>query len=375
MVLNGMAMGVLNSYNWFGPPAMGSLVYNLVIIAVGVAFYKAYGIAAFSYGVVLGAALNFLVQVPALRRAGMKYYWSWDFHNQGFHDIVILFIPVLAGLGVVQLNLFVNQNLASGLGPGMIGALNLAQRIMNLPLGIFAVSIATAVFPTMTMLAAKGEMANFKKTISLGIRAILLISIPAALGLAVLGEPIIRLLFEQGQFTARMTAITGQAVVYYCVGLFAYALLQVLNRGFYALKDTITPVLAAVATIGTNIILSVSLINVMGHRGLALAYSLAGLVNVMVLLAVLRVKAGKIGGGKILKSFAISVLASAFMALAVYYCASYLISALPYHSKINLLLSTGLASILGIIIYGVLVYGFKLEETRMVLKMLRRRQG
>lgn len=298
MALNGMAMGVLNSYNRFAAPALGSLIYNLVIIVVGVALFKEYGIAAFSYGVVLGAALNFLVQVPALRKVGMKYYWSLDFHNKGFREIIILFVPVLAGLGVAQLNLFVNQNLASGLGPGMIGALNLAQRIMNLPLGIFAVSIATAVFPTMTMLAAKGEMESFKRTTSLGIRAVMLISIPAAGGLIALAEPIIKLLFEQGKFTAQMASVTGQALIYYCVGLFAYAILQVLNRSFYALKDTGTPVVAAVVTIGANIILSITLIKFMGHRGLALAYSLAGLINMLILLVVLKIKTGKMGGGK-----------------------------------------------------------------------------
>lgn len=373
MALNGMAMGVLNSYNRFAAPALGSLVYNLIIILVGWAFFRQFGIAAFSYGVVLGAALNFMVQIPALRRVGMKYYLSFDYRNKGFHQIVILFIPVLAGLGVAQLNLFVNQNLASGLGPGMIGAMNLAQKIMNLPLGIFAVSIATAVFPTMTMLAAKGEMESFKRTTSLGIRAVLLISIPSAFGLLALGEPVIKLLFEQGEFTAQMATVTGQALVYYCVGLFAYAVLQVLNRGFYALKDTATPVIAAVITIGANIILSINLINVMGLRGLALSYSLAGIVNVVILLVVLKVKLGKIGGIKIIKSFTISVLASVVMMIAVKYSFTYVITVLHYHSKINLLLGTTVTSILGAAIYMAFVYGFKLEETQLVINMFRKK--
>lgn len=374
MALNGIAMGVLNSYNRFAAPALGSLVYNLVIIVVGVALFREYGVAAFSYGVVLGAFLNFMVQIPALRKVGMKYYLSFDYRNEGFHQIMVLFIPVLAGLGVAQLNLFVNQNLASSLGPGMIGALNLGQKIMNLPRGIFAVSIATAVFPTMTMLAARGEIESFKKTTSLGIRAIILISIPASFGLVALGEPVIKLLFEQGEFTARMAAVTGQALTYYCVGLFAYAVLQVLNRGFYALKDTATPVIAAVITIVVNIILSITLINSMGHRGLALAYSLAGIVNVLILLMVLKMKVGKIGGMKIVKTFAISVLASIVMMLAVKYSASYIFTALHLHSKINLLLGTTMAAAIGVVIYMALVYGFKLEETQMVLSMFRKKR-
>lgn len=373
MALNGMAMGVLNSYNRFAAPALGSLVYNLVIILVGVAFYNEFGIAAFSYGVVLGAALNFAVQIPALRQVGMKYYWSFDYHNEGFHQIIVLFIPVLAGLGVAQLNLFVNQNLASGLGPGMIGALNLAQKIMNLPLGIFAVSIATAVFPTMTMLAARGEFDSFKRTTSLGIRAVLLISLPAAFGLAALGEPFIRLLFEQGQFTHEMVVVTNQALVYYCLGLFAYAILQVLNRSFYALKDTTTPVIAAVVTIATNILLSLSLVNIMGHRGLALAYSLAGIVNVFILLLVLRIKVGKIGGGKILTSFSISLLASVVMLVAVKYASLYIFAILHFHTKINLLVGTTIAAGIGALVYLLFIYGFRLEEMKLVQNMLQRK--
>jgi putative peptidoglycan lipid II flippase len=374
MALNGIAMGVLNSYNRFAAPALGSLVYNLVIIVVGMALYQRFGVVAFSYGVVLGAMLNFAVQIPALKKVGIKYTFSFDYRNEGFHQIMVLFIPVLAGLGVAQLNLFVNQNLASGLGPGMIGALNLGQRIMNMPRGIFAVSIATAVFPTMTMLAARGELESFKKTTSLGIRAVILISIPAAFGLVALGEPLIKLLFEQGQFTAQMAQVTNQALTYYCVGLFAYAVLQILNRGFYALKDTATPVIAAVVTIAINIVLSIILIKSMGHRGLALAYSLAGIVNVLILLFVLKIKVGAIGGGKIAKTFTISLLASLIMMLAVKYSATHLMAVLNLHSKLNLLLGTFLAAGVGVAIYTVLVYGFKLEETELVLNMFRRRR-
>jgi len=232
MALNGFSMGILNSYNHFASPAIGSLVYNLCIILFGMAFVKQLGIAAFSFGVVIGAVLNFAVQIPALRKVGMKYTFSFDYRDKGFRQIMILMIPVLAGLGVVQLNLFVTQNLSSGLGAGTISALNLAQRIMNLPIGIFAVSIATAIFPTMTALTARGELGMFKRSSSLGLRAIFLVTIPASLGLMAIGEPLIKLLFQQGQFTPAMATATNEALFFYCFGLFAYSSIQVLNRSF-----------------------------------------------------------------------------------------------------------------------------------------------
>ncbi|MEN6460646.1 MAG: murein biosynthesis integral membrane protein MurJ [Syntrophomonas sp.] len=373
MALNGLAMGVLNSHNRFAAPAIGSLVYNLVIILIGIAFFKEFGIAAFSYGVVIGAILNFIVQIPALRKVGMKYYFSFDSRNEGFRQIMVLLIPVIAGLGVVQVNLFVTQNLSSGIGPGMIGALNLAQKLMNLPLGIFAVSIGTAVFPTMTMLMAKGELAAFKRTTSLGTRAVFLVTIPASLGLMAVGEPVLKLLFEQGKFTSSMVSATSQALTYYCVGLFAYAALQVLNRSFYALKDTLTPVIAAVITIGLNILMSINLVGPMGHRGLALAYSLAGIFNLLFLLVVLRVKIGKIGVYQISGSFLISLAASAVMFFAVRFTIDRLLEVLTWHDKINLLVSVSAAMAVGVGIYAIIIYMFRLEEFQLVLQMARKK--
>ncbi len=373
MALNGFAMGVLNSYQHFAAPALGSLVYNLVIIVFGLAFEKEMGIAAFSWGVVLGAILSFAVQVPALWRVGIKYHLSFNIRDEGFREVVFLMIPVLAGLGVMQFNLFVTQNLSSSLGSGGISALNLAQRIMNLPLGIFAGAIAPAIFPTMTMLAARGEMIGFKRTSTLGLRAIFLMSIPASFGLVAIGEPLVRLLFEQGKFTAGAVAMTSEALFYYCLGIFAYSSIQILNRCFYALKDTVTPVVSAAITIAFNIILSIKLMHPMAHRGLALAYSLAGVLNLIMLLLVLRWKVGKLGISRIIWTFLIACGASGLMFLAVRPTFIHIYQFLNLTPKLNLLISLSVAMALGALVYGVIVYMFKLEESELLLNMLKRR--
>ncbi|MDD2619307.1 MAG: murein biosynthesis integral membrane protein MurJ [Syntrophomonadaceae bacterium] len=373
MALNGLAMGVLNSHHHFFTPALGSLLYNVMIIVLGLALVDQLGIAAFSYGVVLGSVINFLVQIPALRRVGIKYYFSFDFRNEGFKQIMMLMIPVLAGLGAVQLSLFVTQNLASGLAAGTVSALALAQRIMNLPLGIFAVSIAVAIFPTLTQLSARGELEMFKRTSSLGIRAVFLLTIPASLGLMAIGEPVIRLLFEQGKFTASAVAITNEALLYYCIGLFAYSSLQVLNRSFYALKDTISPVIAAIITIAFNILLSLKLVDTMGHTGLALSYSLAGILSLAFLLIILRFKIGKIGVSKIIKSFTISLGASLLMFVAVREVTAYFLNLLTLGNKLELLLGVGLGTLSGALVYGITIYLFKLEESELVLNLIRKK--
>lgn len=373
MVLNGFAMGILNSFNNFAAPAIGSLVYNLVIIVVGVLLQEQYGITAFAIGVVIGSALNFAVQIPALKKVGLKYYPSFDYKDKGFHQIMVLMIPVLAGLGVVQLNLFVTRNLASGLGAGAISALDLAQRLMNLPMGIFAVAIATAIFPTLTTLVANGEIAMFKRTTSLGLRAIFLVSIPASFGMAALGTHMISLLFEQGKFTGDMVETTYRVLIYYLLGLFAYSGIQVLNRSFYALKDTITPVIASALTIAANIVLSIILANIMKAEGLALAYSLAGIINLLILILVLRFKAGRIDGAALIKGFLVSTGASVAMYLTVQQVVNLLYGMLYFVEKINLIISVGAGILAGIIVYAALVYLFKLEETEVVLSMVKKK--
>ena len=165
-------------------------------------------------GVVIGAALNFAVQLPALLKIGLKYKFVIDLKHPGVRKIGALILPVLIGLSVTHLNLFVNQNLGSNLPSGMISALRVAQRIMQLPIGVFAIAIAVAVFPTLTGQAAREEKEQFKKTMSLGIRTIFFITIPSAIGLIALRVPIVRLLFEQGLFTPEDTNATAYALLF-----------------------------------------------------------------------------------------------------------------------------------------------------------------
>jgi putative peptidoglycan lipid II flippase len=373
MVLNGFAMGILNSFNNFAAPAIGSLVYNLVIIIVGVLLQEQYGITAFAIGVVVGSALNFAVQIPALKKVGLKYYPSFNLKDKGFNQIMVLMIPVLAGLGVVQLNLFVTRNLASGLGAGAISALDLAQRLMNLPMGIFAVAIATAIFPTLTTLVANGEIAMFKRSTSLGLRAIFLVSIPASFGMAALGVHMISLLFEQGKFTGSMVDTTYRVLVFYLLGLFAYSGIQVLNRSFYALKDTLTPVVASAITIAANIVLSILLARTMGAEGLALAYSLAGILNLFLLIVVLRYKVGRMDGSALVRGFMVSTGASIAMYFTVQQVVKLLYGVFDLLEKINLIISVGAGIVAGVVVYAALVYMFKLEETELVVNMVKRK--
>lgn len=366
MALNGISMGILNSYQRFLAPALGSVFYNLGIILVGLLLFHYFGpelgIISFAIGVVAGAVLNFAIQLPALRKVGLRYLPVIDLKHPGVQKIGALIIPVLIGLSVTHFNLFVNQYLGSSLPQGMISALRAAQRIMQLPIGVFAIAIAVAVFPTLTAQAARQEREQFKKTMSLGIRTIIFITIPSAIGLIVLKVPIVRLLFQQGQFTAEDTSATAYALLFYCFGLFAYAVLQLLNRVFYALQDTKTPVAVGIVTILVNIALNFLLIKPMGHGGLALAYSLAGIFNMLILLYIFRLKVGAIDGRRIFQSFALTLGISLLMGFASFETANLLAAVVDTGTKTGQIFQVGGSVTAGVAVFGLLAIVLKMEE-------------
>lgn len=296
-----------------------------------------------------------------------------EYQASGSEKIVVLMLPVLVGLSVTQFNLFVNQNLASTLAPGIVAALAAGQRLMQLPIGIFGIAVAVAVFPTLTAHSALDEKAAFKRTMSLGIRSVIFLTLPAAVGLVALRTPIIRVLFEWGKFTHNDTVAIAEALFYYSFGLFAYSANQVLNRVFYALHDTRTPVTAAVATIAINIGLSFLLIGPLQHGGLALAYSVAGVVNMVLLLGILRHKIGSINGRQLVSSFFISLFASLLMGAASYFTAWNADRLLDMTVKFNQLIQVTAAVAVGAVVYAVLALLFHLEEADMVMDIFRRR--
>lgn len=373
LALNGLIMGVLQSYKHFTAPALGSIAYNLCIIAFGLGLSR-YGIFGFAFGVVAGHLANFLIQLPVLRKKGMKYKFTLNLRHPGVKKMMLLMVPSMLGLAASRINGIVNQRFASDIAEGSITALRLAYRLMWLPLGVFAGSIAVAVFPTMTDQAARKEMTDFKQTMSKGVRAIFLIIIPASVGLAVLATPIVRLLFQGGAFTAKSTEITALALVFYCVGLFAHSAVWVVTRAFYALHDTLRPLLVAVSTIILNIILN-KLFILMGleEKGLALAFSLVGIFNLIALLFILRKKIGQLGMKQITKSFGLIAISAALMGIVVYGVSYYLGVHLDLHSRLNQVIQVGVSVAVGAVVFAGAILMCRLEESELIMGIVKRK--
>ena len=383
LMMAGISMGILNSHQRFNIPATGSMLYNLFIVLGGLllcgpveARFPGYGVAGFSLGVVAGSIAYLLVQMPTLKEVGFSYRPSLNVRHPGFKRLIMLMIPSLIGLSVQRINLIVNQALATHLEIGAPVTLKMAQRFMDLPIGVFAVPIAVAFLPTMARQAAIKDLPEYKKSMSLGIRSIAFVLIPSAVGLIVLREPIIRLMFEfkGGSFGAEDTLYASQSLLFYCFGLVFYGIVHVLLRGFYALQDTVTPVWVSLATIIVNISFSLLLLQPLRHMGLPLAFSLAGVTQCCLLFLLLRLRIGHMDLRHIIKSFANTLAVSLVMGLTAWGASSLIAAQLNVaSSKMAQIAHLGACMGLAVLIFFGLAYVLRMEEAAIVINMFKRR--
>lgn len=330
VALAAQAMGVLNANNRFGIPSLASAFFNIGSIAggllLGFSLAQPLGISAIegmAYGTLVGGFLQFAVQWPSLRRLGYRYRFSFDLSDPGLRQIAALMGPAVIGVAAVQINVFVNTNFASAIVDsttgqvvnGPVSWLNYAFRFMQFPIGVFGVAIATATLPAISRSAARENIVEFRQTLAHSLVLTFLLCVPSAIGLIVLGRPIVALIFEHGKFTAFDTVQTADALAAYALGLAGYAAVKVLSPAFYALKDARTPMLVSLGSIVVNYFMNSLLVHRYGHVGLALSTSVVALVNFVLLLHFMRRKLGHIEGRHLFRTFFKICAASFVMAV------------------------------------------------------------
>src|SRR6185295_6690316 len=232
----------------------------------------------------LGGLGQILIQWPLLRREGFRYRPLVDFRDPDLREVLRLMGPGTLGLAAVQINVFVNTYLATSQEEGAVSWLNYAFRVMYLPIGLFGASIATAALPSISRSASAGDLPGMRGTISAALRMMLMLNVPATIGLIVLSTPIVSLLLERGAFTSADTAATATALVFYAPGLIGYSAVKIASPSFYSLGDSRTPVTIGALSVAANLVLNLGLVAVMGYRGLALGTAAASLFNAACLL-------------------------------------------------------------------------------------------
>jgi putative peptidoglycan lipid II flippase len=294
--LGGAAMGILNAQNRFLWPALAPVTYNFGIIFGALILAPRYGVKGLAYGVVIGAIGHFLTQLPALARV-MRYYPVVSLRVPGMRQVGTLLIPRMFGQAVFALNFVIVTNFASRLGEGRVSGFQYGYTLFLLPHGVFALSAATVLFPTLSRLAGTGDWEQFRSQYAGTLRSVLFFVVPATAGLIVLRTAIPEAIYQLGAFNSTSTALTATALGALATGLIAYAVVEVVTRAFYALQDTRTPVIAGVLTIALNLPLSWFLSRAFGLGGLGLGLALTTWLEMAILLIVLRRRMGVVAPG------------------------------------------------------------------------------
>lgn len=328
-------MGMLNSLRRFFIPALSPAMFNVATILCAftlVPIMPRFGLApitGIAIGTLCGGLGQIALQWPLLRKEGFRYQPILDFKDPDLREILRLMGPGTLGLAAVQINVFVNTYLATTQPEGAVSWLSYAFRLMYLPIGLFGVSIATAALPEISRQAAGSDFAAMKRTVSSALRMMLMLNVPATIGLMVLASPIVALLLEYGRFTAADTIATAAALMFYAPGLIGYSAVKIASPTFYSLRDSRTPVTISVLSVLVNLGLNLTLVRVMGYQGLALGTACAALFNAGALLWLLRRRLGGLEGRRTTIAFLKILCASIAMGAAASYMAVWLNGQVP----------------------------------------------
>jgi putative peptidoglycan lipid II flippase len=328
VTLAAQAMGLLNACDRYGVPASASAMFNIGSVVAGMALARWLGLPAITsmaIGVLAGGIFQLVWQIPSVRRQGFTFRPRFDPHHAGLRRMGALMLPAFIGSAALQINLVVNTNLASGLRDasghiinGPVSWLGYAFRFLQLPLGVFGVALASATLPRISRSAAARHLDEFRATMSQSIGMALFLTVPASVGLAILGESMIGLIYQGGRFQQEDTHQTAVALVFYSVGLAGYSLTKILAPAFYALDDARTPMVVSVASVVVNLGAAMALVRWagMGHAGLALSVSLVALFSAAALFEMLRRRIGGLGGRRLAGSAVRIAAAAAVMGVA-----------------------------------------------------------
>ena len=381
--LAALAMGMLNAKHVFGMPAMASTFFNIGSIVAGVAVgwwldphFGQRALIGLAVGTLVGGAFQFLVQLPVLWRIGYRFRPNFAWRDSGVRTILVLMGPAVIAASAVQVNVLVNSTFASYLEKGAVAWLSIAFRLMQLPLGIFGVAVATVALPMVSKSAAVGNIAGFRSALAHGLRLVFLLTIPSAIGLFCLARPIIAVIYQHGRFSAEATNQTAAALQFYAIGLVAYSAVKVLAPAFYALDRRYLPMLISLLSILTNLVLNwlFTFRLGLGHRGLALSVSLVAIINFLLLYIMMGRYAAGLETGVLIKTLSKIVVAGAALAGLCWLALQFLFAS----TSLTLwqeLVDLTITIVLGIAIFFGAAYLLRVGEVHDVVVLVRRRFG
>lgn len=380
--LAALVMGMLNAKHVFGPPAMASSYFNLGSIIAGVAIgwwldpqFGARSLTGLAIGTLVGGLWQLSAQFPSLRRVGYKYRADFDWRDPGVRTVLTLMAPAVIAASAVQVNVLINSGFAASLGNGPVSWLNIAFRLMQLPLGIFGVAIGTVTLPLVSKSAAVGNKDEFRAILANGMRLAFLLTIPSAIGLAMLASPIISVIYQHGRFTMEMTRETAGALQFYAIGLVSYSALKVLTPAFYAIGKRNTPMLVSFLAIGTNLFLNWLFTFRLGwgHRGLAFSTSIVATINFILLYVLMWKQTRGLETRRMLSGLARIGLAGALLVLVCWAANHWWLHDWERYRLIPKLVALLATIAFGAVTFFAATFFLRVSEVHELLELVRRR--
>ena len=368
--MEGTFRGYLQSESMFFESAISAFPYNLIYIFFLLFLSSKFDIRGLMIVSVIAVLGKVLIQYPSLRKSGFKYKFELNFTDKYVRKMISLMPPVLISATIEDINNIVDKSMASNLVEGSVSALQYGKRLDSIIRGTFISAVNTVIYPMFSKDASSEGYKELKKTIIHGMNIVMLITIPATIGVIILAHPIVKIAFERGKFDSTATYMTMGALMFYSVGLVASSMKSMVNRAYYSLQDTKTPMNNSIIALGLNIVLNLILIKYMEHAGLALATSLSTIITLIYLLYKLRIKIGPFGLLSSVKTGLKSLTASIIMGIVVYFLYDIISIRLgigTLYELTSLLVSVGA----GALAYGILIYIFKIEEVNWAIKLIK----
>ncbi|CEN91455.1 transmembrane virulence factor MviN family protein [[Clostridium] sordellii] len=356
----------------FSIPGMIGCPFNIFIM-IGIILSSRGNLNIMAIGTLIGLASQFLFQLPFAIKKGFRYKLYINLKDQYLKKMLKLILPVFIGVGVNQINTIVDKSLASTLQDGSITVLNSANRLNGFVLSLFIATIAAVIYPMLSRYSNENNEEKFIESVSVSINSVVLLMIPVSIGAIALADPVVRVIFERGAFDVKAAHMTSVALICYSIGMLGFGIREILNKIFYSIKDTKTPMINGGLEVVFNILLNLLFINIFGYAGLALATSISTIITVGIFFISLRKKIGYFGEDKILKTTMKSLISGAIMGILVYI--TYTVTSKFLGTELSMeIISLGISFAVGLIVYLGLIVTFKVKEVNFLIDKIKRKK-
>lgn len=364
--INYIFQGILQSIGQYRLPAAVSIPSSLTVILYVFLLGDRFGVTGLLVATFIGLALQAIILIPPVIRAGYRFHFLLDFHDNSIRRALKMTLPVLVGVSAYQLNMFFNITMMANF-ENRVTLLSFVQNLVLYSVLAIAYSVTAVIYPELSRLHAESDQNGYRKTLASSISDLCFLLLPATVGLILLREPLLSLISGYGQVTEGDISVAGKILLFYCIGLCAIGVKEVLDRAFYAMQDTKIPAITGFVVMGTNVVLSLCLIRVIDEYGIPLAYSVSSLVGTAFLYGMLRKRCGNLGNA--LKSNLLKcALASVFMGVVVFFVRNGMFSLLPGGGIIGKVLRLLVPTIVGMLVYFLLTYLMRVPTITSKLK-------